>query len=63
MWAKMAKAARDALAAGAEDTEFYETKIATAQYYMSRQLPMTGTLLARIRSGAAPVMALDAANF
>ncbi len=63
MWAKMAKAAMDALEAGASDREFYETKIATGRYYMARQLPMTATHLARIQSGAEPVMALDAANF
>ncbi len=63
MWAKMGKAAQDALAAGASDTAFYETKIATGKFYMSRQLPATGMHLARIQSGAEPVMALQAANF
>ncbi|WP_425091164.1 acyl-CoA dehydrogenase C-terminal domain-containing protein [Tropicimonas sp. S265A] len=63
MWAKMAKASMAALDAGDTDTEFHETKIATGRYYMARQLPMTGTHLARITSGAEPVMALEAANF
>jgi acyl-CoA dehydrogenase len=63
MWARMARAAMDALEAGASDTEFYKTKIATGRYYMARQLPATGMHLARITSGAEPVMALDAANF
>ncbi|KAA9008293.1 acyl-CoA dehydrogenase C-terminal domain-containing protein [Histidinibacterium aquaticum] len=63
MWARMAKTAAEALQAGAGDTEFYESKIATGRYYMARQLPMVGTHLARIESGAEPVMALDAANF
>ena len=63
MWAEMAKAAMEALESGASDTEFYETKVATGRYYMARQLPMTATHLARIQSGAEPVMALDAANF
>ena len=63
MWAKMGKAAMDALEAGASDTAFYETKIATGKYYMARQLPATGMHLARIESGADTVMALDAANF
>jgi hypothetical protein len=30
---------------------------------MARQLPATAMHLARIQSGAAPVMALEAANF
>ena len=63
MWARMAKAAMAALEGGASDTEFYETKLATGRYYMARQLPMTGTHLARIESGAEPVMALEAASF
>ncbi|WP_295317511.1 acyl-CoA dehydrogenase C-terminal domain-containing protein [Roseobacter sp.] len=63
MWAMMGKAARDALAEGAADTEFYETKLATGRYYMARQLPGTALHLARIQSGADTVMALDAANF
>ena len=63
MWARMAKAANVALAAGASDTAFYETKITTGRYYMVRQLPATGMHLARIQSGADTVMALDAEAF
>ena len=63
MWARMAKASMDALAAGDTDTDFHETKIATGRYYMARQLPATCMHLARINSGADTVMALDAANF
>ena len=63
MWARMAKAARDALDGGTADPVFYETKLATGRYYMARQLPATAMHLARIRSGAEPVMALEAANF
>jgi alkylation response protein AidB-like acyl-CoA dehydrogenase len=63
MWARMAKAAMAALATGADDRAFYETKIATGRYYMARQLPATSMHLARIQSGAAPVMTLEAANF
>ena len=63
MWAKMAKASFDALAAGTADEAFHHTKIATGRYYMARQLPATGMHLARIESGAEPVMALDAGAF
>jgi acyl-CoA dehydrogenase len=63
MWARMAKAAGEALEAGADDKDFYETKIATGRYYMARQLPMTATHLVRIQSGGDTVMALDAAQF
>jgi len=63
MWARMAKAAMEALEGGASDTEFYETKIATGRYYMARQLPATAMHLARINTGGDTVMALEAANF
>ncbi|MCF6315335.1 MAG: acyl-CoA dehydrogenase C-terminal domain-containing protein [Marinosulfonomonas sp.] len=63
MWARMAKAANTALAAGASDTAFYETKLTTGRYYMVRHLPATGMHLARIQSGSDTVMALDAEAF
>ena len=63
MWAKMARASLDALAAGDSDTAFHETKLATGRYYMARRLPATAMHLARIESGADTVMALDAEAF
>ena len=63
MWAKMGKAAQEALDAGADDAAFYETKLATGRYYMARRLPATKLHLARIESGADTVMALDADAF
>jgi hypothetical protein len=63
MWARMAVAARAALAAGTSDPGFYETKLATGRYYMARQLPATVLHLTRITSGADPVMALAAEAF
>jgi hypothetical protein len=63
MWARMAKAALAAMDDDAADRAFYETKLATGRYYMARQLPATKMHLARIESGAEPVMALEAASF
>jgi hypothetical protein len=63
MWGRMAKAALEALEGGASDATFYETKLATARYYMTRRLPATAMHLARIESGADPVMALEADQF
>jgi alkylation response protein AidB-like acyl-CoA dehydrogenase len=57
MWARMAKAAM----AGTSD--FHAAKLATGRYYMQRQLPATALHLARIRTGAEPVMALPADAF
>lgn len=63
MWATMAKASYAALDAGTDDAAFYETKLATGRYYMKRQLPATKMHLARIESGAEPVMELAAEAF
>ncbi len=57
LWARMAKAAL------AGDSDFHRAKLATARYYMQRQIPASQLHLARIRSGAGPVMALPAAGF
>ncbi len=63
MWTRMARAAYAALDAGTGDRAFHETKIATGRYYMARQLPACAMHLARIESGADPVMALAAEAF
>ena len=59
----LAKASSQALAQGTADATFHETKLATGRYYMARQLPATMMHLARIQSGAEPVMALAADRF
>jgi alkylation response protein AidB-like acyl-CoA dehydrogenase len=63
MWTRMAKAAHVAMDAGAGDKAYYEAKITTGLFYMTRQLPAVGMHLARIESGADPVMALPAEAF
>lgn len=63
MWARMAVSAQAALDRGTSEPAFYEAKLATGRYYMQRQLPATRTHLARILSGASPVMALSAEQF
>jgi len=63
MWARMGKASIEALKNGADDAAFHETKIKTGRYYMARQLPATALHLARIQSGADPVMGLSEDQF
>ena len=63
MWAQMARAAHEALENGASDEKFYRTKLATGRYYMKRRLPATAMHLARIETGAEPVMELEAEAF
>ena len=63
MWGEMAKAACAALETDPSDRAFYEAKLTTGQYYMTRHLPATALHLARITSGGDTVMALDAEAF
>ena len=63
IWIEMAKVANRALANGHAGDEFYKNKLATGRYYMQRMMPDTASHLAKLKSGAAPVMALDAEAF
>ena len=63
MWGRMAKASLAAMAAGTPDPAFHETKLTTGRFYMTRRLPATALHLARIESGADPVMSLAADAF
>jgi alkylation response protein AidB-like acyl-CoA dehydrogenase len=62
-WTKMAKAASTALQEGTGDAAYYEAKLTTGRYYMSRVLPETALRLTRIETGAEPVMDLPAEAF
>ncbi|MGR3718343.1 MAG: acyl-CoA dehydrogenase C-terminal domain-containing protein [Thermohalobaculum sp.] len=62
-WTKMAKAASVALQEGTEDPDYYNAKLTTGRYYMSRVLPETALRLTRIETGAEPVMDLPAEAF
>ena len=63
IWTEMAKVAKTALANGHAGDAFYQNKLATGRYYMSRMMPDTASHLAKLKSGAGPVMALDADAF
>ena len=64
MWLRMAKVARAKFASGAgDDAKFYETKLATARFYMDRYLPDAGALRRKIEAGADSVMELDEEAF
>ncbi|TDH38195.1 acyl-CoA dehydrogenase [Pseudohoeflea suaedae] len=63
MWGLMAKAAQQKLADGADNAAFYETKLATARFFMERVMPETAMRKARIETGAETLMALDAEAF
>lgn len=63
MWAQQAVVANSALLDGRGDAAFYETKLKTSRFYMARQLPLTSSFLARIKSGADPVMEMESEEF
>ncbi|MGZ8371189.1 MAG: acyl-CoA dehydrogenase C-terminal domain-containing protein, partial [Caulobacteraceae bacterium] len=61
-WGMIAKAAQGKIAAGDADA-FYANKLATGSYFLERILPEAAMHLAKIKSGAAPVMALPTKAF
>jgi alkylation response protein AidB-like acyl-CoA dehydrogenase len=64
MWVKMVKVAKAKLAAGADgDASFYEAKIKTARFFMTKILPENSALFAQIMAGGAPLMAFEDAAF
>ncbi len=60
VWARMAEAA---LAGGADDSAFYEAKLGTARFFMTKLLPESGALFAQIMAGSAPLMQFEDAAF
>ncbi len=64
MWTRMVQVAMGKLAAGADgDASFYEAKIRTARFFMTKLLPENGALFAQIMAGGAPVMDFEDAAF
>ncbi len=63
MWALQAKAALAAKKNGGGADPYYETKLATGRYFLARMTPDAGAHLAKLKSGAGPVMALNAEAF
>ena len=62
MWAKMAVVAQAKIDEGSNE-DFYPNKLITGRYFMLRMLPMMDAHLAKIKTGAEPLMALEAAAF
>jgi alkylation response protein AidB-like acyl-CoA dehydrogenase len=56
MWLKMAAASQRALADGAEDRAFHETKLASARFFATRELPLSTALRKKIEAGAEELM-------
>jgi len=62
-WAKMAKVALAKKGLGDGKDEFYESKLQTARFFMTRMLPEYESRFRMILAGKAPLMDLAAANF
>jgi hypothetical protein len=62
MWALTAKVCQEKLAAGEADP-IYGEKLVIGRYYMARILPDTAAHLAKLKTGAEPMMALPAEAF
>lgn len=63
MWALQAKAALAAKKNGAAGDPYFDAKLATGRYFLARVAPDAGAHLAKLKSGAGPVMALPAEAF
>ncbi|RYY75045.1 MAG: acyl-CoA dehydrogenase [Gammaproteobacteria bacterium] len=63
MWARAAKTAVQALAAGTPEQDFYRAKLETARFYFERILPRTFSLIASMNSGAPNMMDLPVDHF
>jgi len=59
-WARMARLALDQQTSS---DPYYKAKLITARFYFAKLLPETAGLIRTARSGAAPLMALDAELF
>jgi hypothetical protein len=63
MWMKMAAASSRALERGSGDKPFHETKLATARFFATRELPGSTALRRKIEAGAETMMKVPAEAF
>jgi len=63
MWLRMAKASAALLAAGTDNADFHNNKLATARFYADRIMPQSNAERRKIEAGADSIMALPAEAF
>ena len=63
MWAKIARAAQEKLAAGDAREDYLKNKLVTAKFFMEKIMPETAMRKARIEAGADSLMELAAEAF
>jgi alkylation response protein AidB-like acyl-CoA dehydrogenase len=63
MWCRMVIAAQKKIDSGEGDKDFYESKIMTARFFMTRMLPEADARFKMVMAGASPLMDLKEAQF
>jgi hypothetical protein len=63
LWLRMALVAQAKLDEGTSETAYYQTKLATAEFFFKRLLPRTGAHLAAAQAGSECLMQLPAEHF
>ncbi len=63
MWCKMVLVAKEKLESGEGDKAFYESKLQTAEFFMTRMLPEGDAKFKMIMAGAKPLMQMDKSAF
>ncbi len=63
MWVRMAKVAAEKLPAAGDRAAFYDAKLKTARFYITKILPQVNSLNLAIMAGARPVMDFPAEAF
>lgn len=59
-WSRMASTAQQALDQGSTETNFYQAKLYSADFFFAKLLPQSGALLAEIEAGKDSLMAMTA---
>jgi len=62
-WARMAKVAMEKKGSGDGKDEFYDSKLQTARFFMTRMLPEYESRFRMVMAGKGPLMEMQAANF
>ena len=62
-WARMAKVAMEKIETDPSRKDFYESKLQTARFYMTRILPEYESRFRMVMAGKGPLMEMQAANF
>ena len=63
IWCKMVLVAKEKIESGEGDKAFYESKIQTAEFFMTRMLPEADARFKMVLAGAKPLMQMDASGF